>query len=267
VKDLAPAAIGEAEELATILSAARDLDPAVHTTRKGTKRLRSYLRLAKQSIGTKVYRSENAALRDAARLIAPARDALVLVETAREMNASRSVITTLEHRHAREMTHLESGVRAEAIRRLESVASRWKGIEWLGPEAASVRAGLARTYRRGLADYAAVQAKPNASGFHTWRRRVKYVRYQLKALGLPRAVTRTWLTLGDDLGGEHDHTVLIGVCRTYGDDDGFRSLAKRAKARRKALRATALETGDRLLVLEPNAFVASVASAAGLEES
>lgn len=263
MKDLAPAAITEAEGLASILATADDLDPAVHATRKGTKRLRSFLRLARKSIGTGVYRTENAALRDAARLIAPARDALVLIETAREMNALGSVLTILEHLHLEELALIESGVRADVTMRLELVASRWNTIEWKGPEDTSIRAGLTRTYRRGLADFAAVQTEPSASAFHTWRRRVKYVRYQLEALGASNKLTRPWLALGDDLGWEHDHTVLIGVCSGYRGDD-FRSVAERAQARRETLRSAALEAGDQLFVLTPKAFVASVARAVDL---
>ena len=266
MKDLAPAAIAEAEGLASILATAFDLDSAVHTTRKGTKRLRSFLRLARQSIGTDVYRAENAALRDTARLIAPARDALVLIETAGEMSASEPVLAQLGRLHLEEMALLESGVRAEATGSLTSIASRWSALDWRGPEVASIRAGLTRTYRRGLADFAAVQSQPSASAFHSWRRRVKYVRYQLEALGAPSKLTEQWLALGDDLGWEHDHTVLIGVCSEYPGDDGFRSVAEHSNARREMLRSAALGAGDQLLVLEPGDFVESVASVVGLEE-
>ncbi|MGB5656133.1 MAG: CHAD domain-containing protein, partial [Acidimicrobiia bacterium] len=92
--DLAPAAMADIEELAVDFGGAADLDRAVHTARKGTKRLRAFLRLARRSIGTDTYRTENAALRDTARLIAPARDALVLIETAQEIGASRAVLGT-----------------------------------------------------------------------------------------------------------------------------------------------------------------------------
>lgn len=266
MNELAPAAIAEAEELATILPAAVDLDLAVHATRKGTKRLRSFLRLARQSIGKDVYRAENAALRDTARLIAPARDALVLIETATEMGASEPVLELLGRLHLEELAVLESGVQTDTTGRLTSIAARWASLDWRGPEVASIRAGLTRTYRRGLADFAAVRSQPSASAFHSWRRRVKYVRYQLEALGAPGKLTRQWVVLGDDLGWEHDHTVLMGVCGEYHGDDGFRSVAKHSKARREMLRSTAVEVGVQLFVLKPREFVESVASAVGLNE-
>lgn len=265
MKDLAPAAIADAEELAVLFDNPPDVDIAVHSTRKGTKRLRSFLRLARRSIGTDVYRFENAALRDAARLVAPARDALILVETAREVGASVAVLEALEHLHLEEIARLETGVRAETTGRLRSLASRWRAIEWRGPEVASIRAGLARTYGRGLKDLVAAQSQLSASSFHSWRRRVKYVRYQLEALGAPTRLTKPWLALGDDLGWEHDHTVLIGVCGEYGADADFRAVAEHSRARREELRSLALDAGDRLFVLGPESFVESVASKVGLE--
>jgi CHAD domain-containing protein len=212
-----------------------------------------------------VYRFENAALRDAARLIAPARDALVLVETARDVGGSGTVLETLERLHLEEIARLETGVRAEATGRLRSIASRWRAIEWRGPEVASIRAGLKRTYARGLRDSAAARSEPSAATFHSWRRRVKYVRYQLEALGAPRTLVQPWLVLGDDLGWEHDHTVLIGVCDARAAEEAFRSVAERSRVRREELRSGALGAGNRLFLLEPNAFVESVTATVGLE--
>jgi CHAD domain-containing protein len=265
VRDLAHAAVADIEELAVVLGDAVDLDRAVHTARKGTKRLRAFLRLARQSIGKDVYRTENAALRDTARLIAPARDALVLIETAREMDASGSVLSILERLHREEMIRLESGVRAEATGRLESIATRWRVIDWRGPEVASIRAGLTRTYRRGLADFTTVRSQPSASAFHSWRRRVKYVRYQLEAVDAPGKLAKRWLALGDDLGWEHDHTVLIDMSTDYPADEGFRSVAAHSRVRREELRSAALTAGDQLFGLEPGAFVEWIASTVGLE--
>jgi CHAD domain-containing protein len=264
MKDLAPATVSDVEALAARLGDAADLDSAVHTARNATKRLRSFLRLARRSIGSDVYRFENAALRETARLVAPARDAFVLVETAQEVGAGEAVLGVLERLHFEEIARLEAGVWAETTGRLRSIASRWRAIKWRGPEVASIRAGLTRTYGRGLRDLATVQSEPNASSFHSWRRRVKYVRYQLETVGAPHTLAESWLSLGDDLGWEHDHTVLIGVCDVHAAEEGFQSVAERSRARRERLRSGALDAGARLFLLEPDAFVESVASTVGL---
>src|ERR1700742_2668401 len=55
---------------------------AVHDPRKRIKKTRSALRLARRGLPKRVYRAENAALRDTARGLSGARDADVMVETA-----------------------------------------------------------------------------------------------------------------------------------------------------------------------------------------
>ncbi|MFQ5486316.1 MAG: CHAD domain-containing protein, partial [Desulfobacterales bacterium] len=56
-------------------------DLAVHEARKTCKRLRAVLRLIRDEVRTSYYRQENVRFRDASRLLAPARDSAVMVET------------------------------------------------------------------------------------------------------------------------------------------------------------------------------------------
>src|SRR3970282_1293730 len=59
----------------------KDRDKGVHDARKNCKRIRAALRLIRGEIGDELYRQENIRIRDAARLIASARDSWVMVET------------------------------------------------------------------------------------------------------------------------------------------------------------------------------------------
>ena len=231
-----------------------DIDAAVHTTRKGIKRLRAFLRLARRSIGTTTYRIENGALRDTARLLAPARDAYVLIDTARDLDASDLVLDVLDQSYAATMATLESTSRLDAVHHLEAVAGRWQHLAWYGPDPKSIGAGLRRTYRRGLVDLETVQSTPTASAFHGWRRRVKYLHYQLEVLDAPESFLHSYTDLGDDLGLEHDQAVLLGVCEQHADDESFASLGLRSTERRDELRASALEGGAPLFSQEPEAF-------------
>ena len=52
---------------------------AVHDARKATKKIRALLRLVRSEIGEKVYRFENASMRDTARLVSGVRSAAVMV--------------------------------------------------------------------------------------------------------------------------------------------------------------------------------------------
>lgn len=252
------------ERLTAELADPTDLDAAVHTTRKGIKRLRSFLRLARRSIGTTTYRIENGALRDTARLLAPARDAYVLIDTARDLGASDLVLDVLSEDYAAAMTALESVDRLEAVHRLEAIAGRWRLLAWHGPDSKSIGTGIRRTYRRGLVDLETVLSTPTSAAFHGWRRRVKYLRYQLEVLEAPKSLLRPYTDLGDDLGLEHDQTVLLGVCEAHNGDDGFTSLAVRSTERRDELRMSALERGTPLYVQEPESFRNTVEEMIGL---
>ncbi len=258
MRNLASKATADLERLATGLREPVAVDAAVHTTRKGIKRLRAFLRLARRSVGKDFYRSENSALRDTARLLAPARDSLVLIETATAIGASDAVVASLAGDHREAIAGLESGVRIDAADRLSATAERWQHVDWGGPDAASIRAGLRRTYRRGLADFESVRSNPSDATFHGWRRRVKYIRYQLEIVGVASDFTRPFTILGDDLGLEHDHTVLIDVCRSRTADGAFRTVAHGAAQQREMLRSTALALGGRLFALAPEAYVESV---------
>ena len=56
-------------------------DEGVHDARKNCKRVRAVYRLIRDEIGIGIYREENIRFRDTARLLAGARDSLVLVQT------------------------------------------------------------------------------------------------------------------------------------------------------------------------------------------
>lgn len=255
---LAATEITRLERLTAGLADPTDLDMAVHTTRKGIKRLRAFLRLARRSIGTSTYRIENGALRDTGRLLAPARDAYVLVDTARDLDASDRILRALEEDYTAVMAALESVDRLQAVHRLEAIATRWRLLSWHGPDPKSIGAGIRRTYRRGLVDLETVRSTPTAAAFHGWRRRVKYLRYQLEVLDAPKRFLHPYTQLGDDLGLEHDQTVLLGVCEQHTDDEAFSSLANRSLERREQLRFGALERGGPLFDQEPESFRTTV---------
>lgn len=258
MKPLAPTAVERLERIAAGLVDPTDLDAAVHTTRTGIKRLRAFLRLARGSIGADAYRVENSALRDTARLLAPARDALVLIETARDNGVPESELAILARGHTGALATLESGARVDAVERLQSIGVRWAAIDWRGPEPESVRNGIRKTYRRGRTDLDMVRSQANADAFHGWRRRVKYLRYQLEAIGAPDRFTTPYTALGDDLGLDHDQTVLMRLCDGRAADEGFRTLGRRTAARREDLRSRTLELGGRLFARSPKAFLQSI---------
>src|SRR4051794_31867359 len=60
-------------------------DEVVHDARKRLKKARALLRLLREALGPRIYRRENACLRDAGRPLTEVRDAKVLVDTFDEL--------------------------------------------------------------------------------------------------------------------------------------------------------------------------------------
>ena len=72
------------EQVEAALAALRDgadRNEAIHDARKCCKKLRAVLRLVRPALGEPSYREQNAAYRDAARLLSSVRDRWMLVET------------------------------------------------------------------------------------------------------------------------------------------------------------------------------------------
>lgn len=241
------------ESLPSLLTGS-DVDVAVHRTRTGIKRLRAFLRLARRSIGTSTYRTENAALRDTARLLAPARDAFVVIETAASHGATPAVLDALSTDYAMIMDGFDRTTKRQTLDRLGAIAARWRYLMWENPGPRSIGSGLERTYRKGLVEFETVLAAPSDHAFHGWRRRVKYLRYQLESLDAPETSTDPFRSLGDDLGAEHDQTVLIAVARRHPGVGGFADVTGRSRVLRDDLRHRAIRAGRDLFSTQPESF-------------
>jgi CHAD domain-containing protein len=260
VLDLHEAEIARLDELFVGLDAPHDVDLAVHATRKGIKRLRAHLRLARDAIAEDTYRTEDADLRDIGRLLAPARDAYVVGLTLESLESAtgwEAADDYIEAHHRAAIDELLSGPLDQARTRLESVRERWL-THPTQLEASAVTDAVERSYRRGRVERETAMASGQAKAFHQWRKRVKYLRYQLEAIGVAEDRVAAWVALGEALGSEHDHTVFIDFCDDNIDLCPDRRdryvLIDRAERRREELRASAL--GSDVYAGEPEAFVA-----------
>lgn len=261
VSDLRDAEIARLDQLLASLDDPVDIDAAVHETRKGMKRLRAHLRLTKDAIDPGVYRSEDAELRAIGRLLAPARDAFVLGLTLETLESSEGwgpAAELIARQHREAVDELLAEPIKEVRHRLGDARERWPNLEEVGQVA--MTAGLTRTYERGRAERQVAASTGQAKDFHNWRKRVKYLRYQLEAIGAGEAPIADFTDLGERLGLEHDHTVFIDFCDDHIDllpDRRDRYvLIDRAERRRDELRAAAL--GTDAYAEEPAGFVGSV---------
>ncbi|MPZ88192.1 MAG: CHAD domain-containing protein [Nitriliruptorales bacterium] len=253
-----------------------DWDEAVHDARKRFKKTRAVLRLVRNDLGDETYRRENAFFRDAGRVLSPARDAQVLVETLDALaerfpgmfgdgTADRLRQALVDRRHDAQQHLIDQRVPfevADLIARARRRIAAWPlsrdGWEML-------EGGLRRQYRRGRRAFAAAYAQPDDEHFHEWRKRVKDHWYHLRIL---RPLWPTVVgdliaeadALSDELGWEHDLGVLR---RALLDDAGLWTTIKDPEAllvliegRRARLRQLAWLRGTRLYADKSGPFTA-----------
>lgn len=193
--------------------------------RKCFKRVRAALRLAREELGTDLYREENLGFRDAARPLTQVRDAGILGETANRLRpelvkvigpAAFTKIRAALVANQQEVRQriIEQGrafdtVKDAAVRALARIPG-WKLQRdgW-----AAIEPGLHRVYQHG--NHALRQATecPGVANLHEWRKQTKYLWHVLQLLEAPWAeserqiVTRTH-QLATLLGEDHDLAVL-----------------------------------------------------------
>lgn len=230
------------------LDAARALlaDPAmprdtlVHELRKNVKKTRALLRLVRPQF--KGYERENAALRDAARLISDLRDADVLAATfdnvASRVYLPPDALAALRARivppHA-EIADAEArlAAHAEAVAAVARRARDWK-IPGAGFDA--LDAGLERSWTAARKAMNAAGTAPTGEALHLWRKRVKDHWYHARLL------VRIWPemmehhiaaadTLGETLGEARDLAFLIEALEGDADATDLRARAAEEEAR------------------------------------
>jgi CHAD domain-containing protein len=249
-----------------------DADEAAHDARKRTKKLRALIRLARPELGDKVYRRENRALRDAARLLSPVRDAWVLVEalddlvTPADEHLSPDAVAGFRAALAGEHRELQTGLEedgapqqaAAAYEQVLARVPRWplKDHGW-----DSLDAGMEEVFRRGRHAMNRARAKGGAEDFHEWRKQVKYLRHQFGLLrrvwpDVLEAMENTADELGERLGADHDLAVLRE--RVEGEPALVpvvqEALMRRIDTRRKEHQREALALGRRLYAEKPSAL-------------
>ena len=206
-----------------------DFDTVIHTSRKSLKRIRGLLRLVRDEIGYEHYRNENVVLRDVGRRYGPVRDAHVLVLTLDHVTDHfQKQLASDAFGHTRSwLVDRYLDMRAEIIadRQLATstvftlkaskarfagttVMQRADGRPYIRDSFDAVAPGLERVYRRGRHGYRRCLEQTSVETLHAWRKRVKYLRYQLETLRpIGPELLGSQIQLLDDLGEilGHDH--------------------------------------------------------------
>ena len=257
----------------------RRLGKAVHSTRKGIKRLRACVRLARDAIGERTYERENADLRTAAQRISAPRDAEVLLETldglterfGEELPARATA--TLRDRLAQDRkasrAALEDGNGAitatpvtidDVLARTPAWTFEHDGFDSLSP-------GLDRMYRRGRKAMRVAREDPTAENLHEWRKRVKDLWHATEIVGAAqpkqlKQVARRARKLASPLGDHHDLHVLRSYVEShpqcFADETSRQALLAVIDRRARRLRETALARGRKLYAPKPKRFVRDI---------
>jgi CHAD domain-containing protein len=253
--------------------AGEDPVDAVHEARKHLKKTRALLRLVRPALGTKAYRGENAALRDAGLALSGARDADVLVETADKLaerfpgRLPAETFARLREALAAEAAGSRrdgSGDLAAVSETLRTAAARVDA--WPLERAAwdDVLAGVTRAYDRGRDAFAAARGEPTPARLHEWRKRAKDLWYHERLLtpawpAVLSAQAEEAHALTELLGDDHDLAVLaarLEAAEPLGPVvDADRAALQALVAERSGeLRAAAVRLGRRVYAESPKAF-------------
>lgn len=238
------------------------------------------LRLARGEIGEAVYTAENARYRDLGRLLAPIRDSHTRLEAARGLLEHHPALQDQPafhdlqaHLRADRSEHVArfagSEVRRQVLSALREAERRPSEWPLDGPAFESLRPGLLRIYRQGRERMKAACARPSPDRFHDWRKRAKYLGYQLRILApaRPAVLKATREALHDMtalLGEAHDlselEAAIDGLDPPFSNGPPPEWLAALVAGRCSVLHAGARTLGERVYAEEPEAFVERIAS-------
>jgi len=232
---------------------AKERGVTVHEVRKHLKKLRAAMRLAISEVGKNCHAREDRCVRKIGKLVSDLRDAQVRLQTLIQL-AGETAKGPKDNPFPRieELLSLEresfsaafAGWQKQAIPQLERVEARllkWplESLTWK-----QICGAVGKIYKRGQRGLAKTINDPEPENFHTWRKRVKDLWYQLRILQpLNRVVLEEMAhdaeVLGELLGREHDELA---------------QLQKLIRKRGKKLRRNALELGRRFYAEPAKAF-------------
>ena len=250
------------------------VDEAVHKARQRLKKIRAVVRLVRDRLGNKAYQQENARFRDLGRSLANLRDSRVRIQTLDNLSAHFADIEPdafigIRHElgvdYRREyQSVLDEGMMMSLRNQLKDTKNEVNDWKIKANNWSAVDSSLKRVYQRGDRALDKVRSKPTVENFHDWRKRVKYLRYQLQILRpIWIEMTEEWIDrthdLSDYLGEDHDLAVLkeliLSQPERFDRQNTLSTLTALIDRRREELQSSAMFLGRRIYTEKPRHFV------------
>lgn len=247
-----------------------------HDTRTHLKRLRALIRLVQPLLGEEIYRRENRCYKRAARKLAGARDAAVMLAT---FDAAASKLTTVASESLAALRQPLAKAAAPASEpsenkrkkvRDELRAARRRVADWplTGKGFELVQPGLRATYCACRRSLRAAERSRSSEAIHELRKHAKYLLYQLQFLqgktGALAERVNQLSDLGHHLGDHHDLAVLYALLdsQSHGDAEIAAGQQMRVYLQQQMaeLETAALPLARQCLKLPPAQFIRAAAS-------
>lgn len=255
-------------------------DKAIHEARRSFKRLRALLRLASPAMDGG-FAKENRRLRDAGRLLAPARDAAVLLDSfdrfveAHAAGLAPADLASLRDRLAQKQPAPAADGKvvdahvARVIALTERSERNLARLDWPA-DSGELQRGLRKAQARLKASFRAARETSDPEDLHDWRKRIKDQTAQMELFGamLPgdlKAGRKGAKDIAQILGDEHDLCLLgarLSTLRVPGKLRDVRDrLVERIEARRKKLRQKVFRLGEAVSSREADGFARDLCAA------
>ncbi|MGQ0671433.1 MAG: CHAD domain-containing protein [Hyphomicrobium sp.] len=207
------------ERAERVLMQAGNHDTTIHETRKGLKRIRALLRLARPGLDPHAFDQANAHFRQLGALLSEARDNQIMLQTIAKLEAegARAPLQGLKRlilaERDVEASGTDPGLTAAAIAGLRQARSKFESLKLSPSRFTVLRKGLERSYAHGRRAAASAFAKPHDEAFHELRKgaQLHWRHMQLLERAWPdfcAARIAAARDLSQILGDDHDLAVL-----------------------------------------------------------
>lgn len=239
---------------------------AVHEARKALKKLRAILRLVAPEFGRKAYRVEKLFFQDAARLLAPLRDAEARVKSLDALIALGKLepgdfakVREEMDAAAERLALRAKGPRCRAVKILRLARARVRRWPLGETEWKNLVKEIRRAYRKGKRGLELYQREQTPEAFHAWRKRVKELWYHLRIVEdlLPESVAKQidlFGEIGEIAGNARDLAMLRETLRARKTEVETTLLIGEIDVRLPELQLAATERGVHLYADKPGAF-------------